>query len=423
MAETPPHLSHIDVKAYKNIRELSLDLRPLNILIGPNGSGKSNFLSLFQLFAMGADDRLAQFVREQGGYRYLAWREPGGEGASAPEIYLRLTLQNLKHVQPDKPSDPIYYEVRLGQKNNGFILDYERLSQGQEVPEQDNYKNTYLINRGGAVISANSGIDFTGTALTELFELAGNLSKPSEYREPSLSLSDFREATSNEYPLLNEVRQYLLNWVSFRGFGESSLRNIREGQESGRPIPFRLDPQGRNVVALIDALANDSRYDSVYDDLNRVMKMAFPYFKKFDVRHSDTVSLERTLFWRIEGGLDFPTRSLSDGMLRFLGLALLLLLPRPGLITIDEPEIGLHPQLLPLLLDLMKQASEKTQLIVTTHSPLLLDEDIIELDDILLVDRKEDTGEASFTRPDKEKLGKWLENYNLGALWTMGKLS
>ena len=108
-------------------------------------------------------------------------------------------------------------------------------------------------------------------------------------------------------------------------------------------------------------------------------------------------------------------------MLRFLGLATLLLLPDPPpLIAIDEPEVGLHPRLLSLLAALMKQASERTQLVVATHSPQLISAESLDPDDIVLVEMED--GKTKLNRPDPEELRRWLERYTLGNLWVMGKL-
>ena len=125
--------------------------------------------------------------------------------------------------------------------------------------------------------------------------------------------------------------------------------------------------------------------------------------------------------WVNKSGWDFPARATSDGMLRFLALATLLLLPEPpSLIAIDEPEIGLHPRLIPRLAELLKDASQRTQIVVATHSPLLLNAEAIQPEDVVVVDLE--NGETQFKRLDSGDLKMWLERFTLGNLWTMGRL-
>jgi predicted ATPase len=166
-------------------------------------------------------------------------------------------------------------------------------------------------------------------------------------------------------------------------------------------------------------------YEIVYEKLKQQTELTFPDFKELymPLAGEGTVSFQ----WSSK---DFPLKpigasQLSDGILRFLGLAAILLqanLPEPpALIAIDEPEIGLHPKLLPYLGGLLKQASERTQIIVSTHSPQLLNSEAIELQDIVLVERH--NGETVMKRADSQQgLARWLDRYTLGQLWTMGRL-
>jgi len=113
-------------------------------------------------------------------------------------------------------------------------------------------------------------------------------------------------------------------------------------------------------------------------------------------------------------------QSLSDGTLRFICLATVLLQPRqPETILIDEPELGLHPYAISLLAELIKGRSVDTQIIISTQSPELID--CFEPDDVIVCDRKE--GQSTFTRLDKKDLDLWLSDYNLGDLWKNNILS
>ena len=116
-----------------------------------------------------------------------------------------------------------------------------------------------------------------------------------------------------------------------------------------------------------------------------------------------------------------PATRLSDGTLRYLCLLAVLLHPDPPpLVVIEEPELGLHPDLLPKLTDLLRVASERMQLIVTTHSDVLVDA-LTEVPASVVVCEKHD-GQTQVRRLDKDDLAHWLEDYRLGELWTSGEL-
>jgi len=123
----------------------------------------------------------------------------------------------------------------------------------------------------------------------------------------------------------------------------------------------------------------------------------------------------------IENGREFPARRLSDGTLRFLCLLAILLDPTPPpLIVIEEPELGLHPDILPTLRDLMVEASEACQLIVTTHSTQLVDA-MTEYANSVLVCEKQN-GTTCLTRLTQDEVDQWREHGSLGSLWMSGHL-
>ena len=122
-----------------------------------------------------------------------------------------------------------------------------------------------------------------------------------------------------------------------------------------------------------------------------------------------------------EGDFVIPATRLSDGTLRYLCLLAILCDPEPPpLICIEEPELGLHPDILPKLADLFKSASKRTQLIVTTHSDILVDE-MTDTPDAVVVCSKSD-GVTVMERLDPNSLTEWLKTYRLGQLWTKGQI-
>jgi predicted ATPase len=146
------------------------------------------------------------------------------------------------------------------------------------------------------------------------------------------------------------------------------------------------------------------------------VRLVAPFFDDFKLRPQPngadtTVQLEWT-----QKGSDYPFHpsQLSDGTLRFMCLATALLQPSPpATMVFDEPELGLHPYALGVLAGLLKQASERTQVIVSTQSAPLLDH--FEADQVIVVDRKD--GASEFRRLDPAMLTEWLNDYSLGELW------
>ncbi len=153
-----------------------------------------------------------------------------------------------------------------------------------------------------------------------------------------------------------------------------------------------------------------------YELIRNTVRLIAPYFDDFLLRprklgENEVVRLEWT-----QKGSDFPFQpsQLSDGTLRFICLATALLQPDPpSTIIIDEPELGLHPYALAVLADLMKSASKRRQVIVSTQSPTLVDH--FEPSDIIVVNRAD--GQSTFERLDEKQLKDWLADYSIGELW------
>ena len=164
------------------------------------------------------------------------------------------------------------------------------------------------------------------------------------------------------------------------------------------------------------------KHEASYTQIRRTIQLAAPFFEDFALEplalNEDTIRIE----WRHAGSdAYFDASSLSDGSLRFIALATLLLQPaslRPSLILLDEPELGLHPYAITLLASLLKQAYVESQIIVATQSPILLDH--FEPEDVLVAERV--NGATELRRLDGEALKVWLEDYSLGQLWEKNEL-
>lgn len=177
---------------------------------------------------------------------------------------------------------------------------------------------------------------------------------------------------------------------------------------------FRLRHNGSNLAPFLLSLKNTSF--SSYDEIVNAIRLVLPFFDDFILDVFKYGEAEKVrLSWRQKGS-DFPMQPyhLSDGSIRFICLATALLQPNPpSTIIIDEPELGLHPEAIRMLGELMQDAAKRAQLIVATQSPLLLDQFAVE--DIVVVRRE--GGQSVFSRLQRDDFAEWLEEYSVGDLW------
>jgi predicted ATPase len=176
-----------------------------------------------------------------------------------------------------------------------------------------------------------------------------------------------------------------------------------------------LRPDGANLAAYLFYVLN--YHHSAYQTIRKTIQRVAPFFDNFRLSPLHLNPLKIKLEWIHKSSEGyFDASALSDGTLRFMCLATLLLQPadcRPSLILIDEPELGLHPFAITMLANMIKAAAKETQIIVSTQSPLLLDH--FEPEDVLVADRV-DQG-TTLTRLDSKELAAWLDEYSLGQLW------
>lgn len=176
-----------------------------------------------------------------------------------------------------------------------------------------------------------------------------------------------------------------------------------------------LKPNGSNLAAFLYLLRE--KHSAEYRTICRTVRLAAPFFEDFALEpralNRKTIILE----WRHKGSDSyFNADALSDGTLRFMALATLLLQPRelrPDIVLIDEPELGLHPYAIAILAGMFRSISHEAQIVAATQSPILLDR--FEPEDVLVADRIE--GQTRIGRLDADELGEWLEDYSLGELW------
>lgn len=404
-------LTRLKVQNYKSLRNVDLDLKwhPLNIVIGKNGAGKSNLIGLLRLLSHAVRDPngLSDTInREMGGIREIIWRDAKDKNES---ITIRLEFDKINSVLN---TDMLYYEIQITQvkNSNAYYIGKEELSRDPYEGHDKNYIFLGAYDRQLKILNLDKGQDQKGQDQNE--------AESEDYNDQALMIGQLR---TNRYRVIGEIREAIGDWVNFRGFGEGALQNIYTAQSLTMDAqrPLRLKADGSNLIALLAALKENADYADSYEQLTDALSAAFGDFKELNFLSVSFGNAE--LLWRFQNKWQLPARSLSDGTLRFLGLAVLLNLPEPpALIALDEPEIGLHPKMLPILAEMLKAASKNSTVIVATHSPEILSTEAIKPDDIVLVEKEQ--YETQFERPQVDRLRLWLERYTLGNLWTMGKL-
>jgi predicted ATPase len=373
---TPPTsangIARIRLDGYKSIEHAELPLGPLNVLIGANAAGKSNFLSVFRLLNAFADQSLQLFVGRHGGASALLHYGP----KRTPRMSVGLQFRwfgnetasysaDLVHAAPDAL---VFADERA-----------ESLSGRKSAPK--------LVLGGGHRES------LLGPAVE-----AGGLAS-----------------------VFLQVEDWLHRCRNYHFQDTTDQAAVKQHARVEDCLYLRED--GGNLAPFLRML-RDQR-PRHYADIRKTVQLVAPRFGDFLLEPTDPAAGAVLLRWK-ERASDyvFGPHQLSDGTLRFICLATLLLQPPdlvafPMAIGIDEPELGLHPYAITLLAGMLEQASQRVQVIVSTQSAALVSA-IADPATVIAVDR---TGEAStLRRLDPAQVEPWLEDYSLGEVWEKGVL-
>lgn len=365
------HIQNLTVKGYKSIKSMDkFALRNLNVLIGANGAGKSNFIGLFRFLASVVGDNFAVDVQKWGGPEALL--HYGSK--VTPQMVLEIQFSANVGVTGSFANG---YRVTLEATQDNRLI----FSREEPMVRAERYNSPKVYSLGAGHDTARIRTD-----------------------------KDSNSATVSRYVLdkLQIWRQY-----HFHDTGDTAaVKRIHAVNDN-----LRLKPDAGNLAAYLRKLKTTPLYESSYDRIVETIRRAAPFFGDFVFRDEASEFIE--LEWTERGRPDTPWKAhvLSDGTLRFIGLATLLLQPKnlqPDTVLIDEPELGLHPFAINLLAEMLKEAAESKQVIVSTQSVELLNN--FQPEDVVVVQRE---GDASvFKRLDAEELADWLtEDYSLGDLW------
>jgi predicted ATPase len=373
---------NLTVRGFRRLAEVDLELRPLTVLIGANGVGKSSLLDALSILASSAQGNLNAAVSEMSGLAAMATYDRTSEVGFG----ISMTVPGY---------EPLDYSLSLLPQGAAYLIDRETLQQRRQ-----GYPHPFLH------------IDSHGTDI-KYFEVdQGRLVRPNWEHNPL-------ESSLSQVPKLfrapEEFRHRLASSTFYHVLNVEPRSPVRLPQAM-RPAPL----PGKNGEDLVSSLyylreAEPDRFEAVEDSL----KAAFPGFKRLDFPPVAAGTLAMT--WR-DNRFSKPLymHQVSEGMLRFVWLATLLQSPGLTALTLlDEPEVSLHPELLSLLSGLLREAAQRTQIVVATHSDRLIR--FLKPDEVVVMDAAED-GTSTLTWADKLSLEQWLEEYTLDELWRNGRL-
>ena len=367
---------------------MTLELQPLNVLIGPNGSGKSNLLSAISLL-QAAPRELARPVREGGGVRNWIW-----QGQPETPAYLEVLAENGEASR----SERLRHSIEFTAAGRSFELVDERVENELPNPVSDDVYFYYRYQHGNPAINVR---DEVGARRLKRGAFAVDESVLSQLHYPE---------QLPELAYLNHAYRSIRLYREWE-FGRKAA--MRQWQRADvRPRPLRED--FANLGMFLNGLR---QYPRVKSALFEKLADLYDGLTDFELDFTgDSVQISFT-----EGDFSIPASRLSDGSLRYLCLLSILLDPDPPrLVGIEEPELGMHPDLIPGLADLLVDASRRCQLVVTTHSDILVDA-LSERPESVVICEKND-GQTTMERLDHANLAHWLEEYRLGNLWISGEL-
>jgi predicted ATPase len=364
-------------------------LGSLNVLVGANGSGKSNFLEALALL-QAAPNQLTRPLRDSGVREWL-YKTPGRTTAPAPDAVIEAILH-----QPAS-THGLRYRLAFNEEGGRMQVTDELLEREHPTPNDDEPDFFYRWDQGQPKLTMPHG----GVRRLDRESVQFDASILAQKRD-----ADF-------YPMLAWVAQRLSGIALHRDWTFGRHAAPRQPQKADAPTD-RLEPDASNLGLVLNRVRLDV---TARRQLLLALREVYEGIEDVDVRvTSGTVQV-----FLMESGGAMPATRLSDGTLRYLALLSLLCDPSPPpLIVLEEPELGLHPDMLPVVARLLRDASQRTQLVVTTHAPGLVDA-LSDQPDAILVCEKTDRG-STLTRLDAEQLAPWLMKYRLGELWTSGQI-
>ncbi len=374
----------LDIQGFRSLRNVSWRPGDLNVVIGPNGSGKSNLLRMLELISASAQAHLSRLIQSEGGIGVILW---DGQVDQIQSV--------LDYAPVGNSTYRTGYLLRLARvgKNGAYRVEREDISTGDVA---------FTRRREEAFVTRAdepNGVSVS-TSVIEEEALLPLLATPIA-----------------GYKSLQTFQEQLSDWAVY-----NAVRVDRDATVRLTPVARleqRVFPDGQNLINVLHTLYTGDR--KFKQDVNDAMRAAFgDDFDELIFPPAADQRIQMRVRWKTLKR-EQSTADLSDGTLRFLFLITVLASPNPPpLVAIDEPETGLHPSMLPIIAEFAVEASQRTQVIFTTHSDQFLDA-FRDTRPTTTVAKWED-GETTLTTLDDAELAYWLQDYTLGKLFRSGEL-
>ena len=386
---------------------VDLPMEPLNVLIGPNGSGKSNFLEAIALLRAAPRD-ISESISRMGGTEEWIWKGP-----KAPDSF------SIEAWVDYPPGGPLRHKLMMAERSGQPKVINEQVESCQAHGSERETLSYYRPPKDKQIAleisraNAEAEQEDSGKKNDEWSAFAvsrdGTVNFADEFHPEQSLLSCIATPL---YPELWHLKEQYSKIRLYRNWSFGPSPELRRSQSTHDRSDF-LDDGGANLFLVLSNFHGETKRELVTE-----------MCKLFDGIIGIECSVAgglMTLHLEESDNRLIPITRLSDGTLRYLCLLSILLHPDPPpLVVIEEPELGIHPDLLPTLSDLLVKASDRTQLIVTTHSDVLVD--ALNDNPQSMVICEKHNGQTEMRRLDKKEIGEWLEEYRLGHLWTSGEL-
>jgi len=392
-------IQQLQIQGFRSLQDTTWQPGRLNLLVGPNGSGKSNLLRCLELISHAAEGNLEYVVAANGGILSLLWDH------EAKSLGWTLRIDPV-HRPSDLIKHAITYQVQLTQLRRGSGYDIKQESLGNWYPcESGQEPNPYFIFQRDSKGHVLSGKRAMGPM---------PLADEPEPNETLLSQCAIVVPGNNTAPL---VRRGMRKWQI--QYDVHTWRNSPMRKPATTQFTKTLAADGSNLVTVLHTLYTGNR--EFRDLIDEGMKAGFgDEYKELVFQPAAAQQIQLAVQWK-SSSQPHAGADLSDGTLRFLFLLTVLAHPEPGaVVAIDEPEVGLHPSMLPIIAEYASAASEKTQVVLTSHSPEFLDA-FSDLSPHVTLCHWED-GKTNLYALDEQTLTQWLQQYRLGHLFARGDL-
>ena len=390
----------LHVQGFRSLKDVTWKPGKLNVLIGPNGTGKSNLLRLLELLSVSAQGRLGRHIQAAGGMEPLVW-----DGASR-EITIAVKTSPIIPGRSEE-RDALTYSISLARlgESSSYKISHELLGNYYRMDRGERPEPFKFLEREGMV--------------AHVFDNAGNgLMVPQESLSEEESLLSIASGPFSYNQYIPPYQRELAGWSLYHDLHVNQGAAIR--QPAVARMEKRVSPDGQNLINVLHTLYTGDR--DFKKEIDLAMRAAFgDDFEELVFPPAADQRIQLRMRWK-SLRREQSASDLSDGTLRFLALLAVFASPSAApIIAVDEPETGLHPSMLPIVAEYAVEASRRAQVIMTTHSPALLD--AFDEDDLPQATIASWEGGQTILRTIRGNvLDQWLENYSMGELMSSSEL-